>query len=297
MNAPEERPAAHPRRALRPRKGHVEISASERLACFDSQSPRAGNRPGPPILLLHGFTADKGSWLRMVRQLGKNHRVIALDFAGHGASSNAADDDYGRVRQAERAHLLAAQLHLGTYHVVGHSMGGAVAATLAIAHPEEVLSLGLISPAGLPDPHTAEFNALLAKGVNPLVVSGNWSGGERIRFVTNGPWWLHLFARCFSGVLSRRARERAPLYLRMFEQLGQEAPLAATDLQGIRQPTFLLWGTGDRVLDPARAEEFESNIPDIHVERREGIGHTPGVEEPRRTAKAYLAFLQSLQAS
>ena len=275
-------------------KSEFFIGPNERIAYSDSEAARSRNGAGAPILLLHGFTADEKCWRGMFRSLGKRHRVVALDFAGHGESSKAADGNYSRVSQAQRAHQLATELDLGPCHVLGHSMGGAVAATLAIAHPEKVLSLGLISPAGLREPHTSEFNSREASGVNPLIVSGDWTANDKIRYVTNGPWWLYFYARFLSGSQTRREREHASHYSKIFVQLSRDEPLAASELQGIRQPTFLLWGEGDRVLDPARSEEFASNIPRIQVEKWKGIGHTPILEASKETAKVYLAFLESL---
>ncbi len=272
-------------------------AGSETIVYFDSKSPRSQRRPGAPILLLHGFTADKETWLEMVGLLCEDHRVIALDLAGHGNSSDAADGDYGRVRQTERAHRLSAELELERFHVLGHSMGGAVAITFAIKYADDVLSLGLIAPAGLKDVHTAEFHRHLDAAINPLIVTNEWTASDKIRFVTNGPRWFHFAVWLFDGYLTQLGRERARLYKVIFQQLNAETPLTDEDLQHINQPTFILWGTADRVLRPEQAHIYADRIPGLRALKTwKGAGHALIVERPRETAKTYLEFLAGLTA-
>lgn len=275
----------------------------EELAYFDT-APGASREPsGEPILLLHGFTADKDTWLGMIRRLRKNHRVVALDLAGHGESSDAADGDYRLSAQAERADLLANALGLGELHVLGHSMGGGVAVALALAHPERVISLGLLAPAAKGDPHTEEFmrhlrgEARPGPPINPLIVGPNWSGGERVRYVANGPWWLRLGSR-LSSCLNQTSPERRKLHSLIFKQLTGEpprAPFSDEQLARIRQPTFIWWGADDRVLRPA-VDFYKRHLGGpVEGDVWPGFGHTLPVEAPAETARAYLAFLEGLQ--
>lgn len=276
-------------------------SAEETLAYFDSGPPPVAT--GDPILLLHGFTGDKRNWLGMVRTLAKHHRLVAPDLAGHGKSSDAADGDYTFKRQAQRARCLIESLEprIDKYHVLGHSMGGAVAIELASLSPGEVLSLGLIAAAGAKDQHTDEVKDYLhgkikpGVEVNPLIVSEEWSGGEKLRFVTNERWLLKLAARACNDVLTDEALPKKDLFLRIFEDLKEletREPLTCADLDPSR-PTFFLYGARDRVLRPYWASCFSNSPPDSWVQERvPGVGHSPIIERPRRTARAYLMFLQ-----
>ncbi len=285
---------------------------AEELAYFDTGPPRRAKRPAGPILLLHGFTADKECWFGMIARLAKKHRVVAPDLAGHGRTSKAADDDYTVARQAARARALVERLDpvLGRHHVLGHSMGGAVALRYAVDFPREVDSVGLIAPATAPKPHTEEFHRHLrgeAKPplkVNPLVVSAGkggevqWSGAEKVRYVTNGPGWLHQGARLLNRHLTRMELERQELYTRIFGQLacGDEPVVHDDELQGLRQPTFIRWGTADRVLEPNPGyitSRMPADVP-VDVEQWPGFGHTPIIEDGKKTALAYLGFLDRL---
>ena len=109
---------------------------------------RKGAGDGVPVLFIHGFGGDLDNWLFNLDAVGEKAPVIALDLPGHGqstprlpgASIEALAGFVARfmdVIEVERAHL------------VGHSLGGAIAAQLALDHPQRVASVALIGSAGL----------------------------------------------------------------------------------------------------------------------------------------------------
>ena len=311
--------------SLKPKK--LRIASSERLAYFDTGPRRSRKPPRRPILLLHGFTADKESWLGLVRRLRKDHRVVAPDLAGHGNSLDTATERYGLADQAERAHQLAEKLQLGEYHVLGHSMGGGVAVALALKYPAEVHSLGLIAPAIKEQPHTREFLDHLHGGgegkpglsINPLLVGDNWTDGERVRYVSSGPRWLHWLSRHFSSCLGQPSSAHKDLYPKIFEELSRKRPevrpsgpnlelggqptLVLWDtndgvLQGrLGQPTLVLWGKEDRVLEPDPDYLRQRTDGEFRSQELPGVGHSPIIEAVKPTARAYLAFLDGLEDS
>src|ERR1039458_6210906 len=114
---------------------------------------------GVPVLLLHGFGADLNSWLFTQPVLAEGRRTIALDLPGHGGSSkDVGAGDVESLTGAVEAALVA--LGIERAHLVGHSMGGAVAASLAARLPERVATLTLIASAGL----GSEINAAFIDG-------------------------------------------------------------------------------------------------------------------------------------
>ncbi len=106
-----------------------------------------GGGAGAPVLLLHGFGADLNGWMFNQPALSDGRRVVALDLPGHGGSSRdvGAGDGEAFSRAVEG---FLATLDLGRAHLVGHSMGGAIAALLAARRPDLVRTLTLIAPAG-----------------------------------------------------------------------------------------------------------------------------------------------------
>ena len=103
---------------------------------------------GADVLLLHGFGADRLSWLANQPAIEKAMPTAALDLPGHGVAGMDVGD--GRVETLARAVAAALDSHAAApLHVVGHSLGGAVAMRLALDRPDLVRSLALIAPAGL----------------------------------------------------------------------------------------------------------------------------------------------------
>jgi pyruvate dehydrogenase E2 component (dihydrolipoamide acetyltransferase) len=116
---------------------------------------RAGDGDATPIVLLHGFSGDMNNWLFNIETLVANAPVIALDLPGHGGSSK----DVGDGSLASLASVVAEALKgLGVHkaHLIGHSLGAAVAARFAADHPAQIASLTLIAPALFPGTKASE---------------------------------------------------------------------------------------------------------------------------------------------
>jgi pimeloyl-ACP methyl ester carboxylesterase len=103
---------------------------------------------GTPVLLLHGFAGRGAHWEAQLAALGERWRVAAPDLRAHGRSDAPANADYSLAAYAADALAVADALGFDRFVVAGHSLGAAVAAELAAAHPERVLALGLVDPGG-----------------------------------------------------------------------------------------------------------------------------------------------------
>lgn len=133
-----------------PAQDEGEQGPEYRYVEVDGQRLRYAQRgdTGPCVVLVHGFGGDCDNWLFNLDALAAAARVYALDLPGHGASSKAVAD--GSVDALARAvEGFMAALDIERAHVVGHSLGGAVALALAAAAPTRVAALSLIAPAGL----------------------------------------------------------------------------------------------------------------------------------------------------
>ena len=119
------------------------------------QIGRAGEGEGTPVVLLHGFSGDMNNWLFNIEALAAHGPVIALDLPGHGGSSKDVGDGSLAMQAGIVAETLAA-LGVKHAHLVGHSLGGAIAARLAADYPGKVASLTLICPSSLPGNRISE---------------------------------------------------------------------------------------------------------------------------------------------
>ena len=109
---------------------------------------RLGAAEGPPVVLIHGYSGDLNNWLFNIEALAARNPVIALDLPGHGGSTKDVAD--GSLKTlADSVGAMLDGLEVRQAHLVGHSLGAAVAARLAADRPGLALSLTLIAPAGL----------------------------------------------------------------------------------------------------------------------------------------------------
>lgn len=108
---------------------------------------RAGTM-GPPLVLLHGVGDNAFDWSWVMPALGRHHRVYAPDLPGSGGSANPLDD-YSPAFFTRFVGAFLDAVEVERTAVVGSSLGGLVGLRLALAEPQRVVALGLISSAGL----------------------------------------------------------------------------------------------------------------------------------------------------
>ena len=125
---------------------------------------------GPTVVLLHGFGTSKDAWVGFADALPDSFRVLAPDLAGHGSSDRDTTVAYGAPRLAAEVDAWLDAVAPGPVHVAGNSLGGEVAALLALDRPARVQSLALFGPAGVDAPEPSTLDSLGAAGAaNPLI--------------------------------------------------------------------------------------------------------------------------------
>ena len=251
-----------------------------------------GDPSGDPILLIHGFSADKDNWTRMNRFLADaGFRVIAPDLPGHGQSSRLPDHQYSIPNQVAFVQAFVTSLDLPPVHVIGNSMGGHIAGGFAALHPELVRSVALLAASGVTAPEKAErFVIMEETGTNPLLVEDVEDFDRLLGFLfVEKPPMPGVVKQYFAdhAVANRAFNDKIYADLLAPDSLLPLEPL----LPRITMPALILWGDTDRALHPSGAEVFAAGLP--HAERvtMTACGHSPMIERPEETARHYLAFL------
>ena len=249
-----------------------------------------------PLILVHGFGADKDNFTRVAGHLTGQYHVISLDLPGFGDSSKPEDLDYTVDKQAERVHAFAEALGLKKVHLGGSSMGGAIITAYALKYPEETASLWLLGPGGLSKAFDSELGQRIKEtGKNPLLAQTPEEFPAIMEFVMSKP---PFFPHSFKRVLGERAAADYPLHSRIFEQLNdpkQPHPTLDGLIKDIQAPTLVVWGNEDRALNYQASEIYKAEMPKAQIIIMDGIGHLPMVEEPRQSAEDYQAFRASIQ--
>ena len=255
----------------------------------ENSGRESGNRP--VVLLVHGFGADGTNWYRFVKAFDDQYRFIVPDLPGHGQSSGTDTMDYSLDLQARRLRELMRSLGVQTFHVVGNSMGGAIALNMALQAPARIETLGLIDSAGL-DELTPEFEQLVGDGNNPLIVREADDVFTTIQWAMEKPPYYPEFVL---RAIGKEKAERAAVTDRVWSFV-QEQPDLEPQLARIDQPSLIVWGAEDRLLPVSSADVFRENLKNSETVILEGIGHLPMLEAPEETARVFSQFWQEYSA-
>jgi pyruvate dehydrogenase E2 component (dihydrolipoamide acetyltransferase) len=229
-----------------------------------------GDGPGVPVVLLHGFGADLNSWMFTQPALAEGRRAIALDLPGHGSSDKQVGTGTAAAL-ADTVELALTALELHRVHLVGHSMGGAIAALLAARRPDRVASLTLIAPAGFGD----EINTAFIDG---FIRATRRRDAEAVLGLL-----VHdkaLISRAMvEDVLRYKRLDGATAALQTIAGAwfadGRQAVNGVADVKSLAVPVQVVWGADDQIIPVSHAAAFGPNLP---VHRLAATGHLPHME-------------------
>jgi pimeloyl-ACP methyl ester carboxylesterase len=243
---------------------------------------------GPALVFVHGLSGSWPNWLEQLPVFADQHRVIAVDLPGFGHSpmprSRITISGYARVLDE-----LLGRLGIDAAALVGNSMGGFIAAELAIAFPQRVERLVLVSAAGL----STYRNPERTRALHAI------RRAERLLGAT-GAW----FARRSDAVAAHPRLREAALRLVVRHPDRLPAALAAEQIRGagkpgfvqaleatigyelrdrfpeIACPTLIVWGTEDSLISVRDADLFEQLIPSSRKVLFQDTGHMAMLERP-----------------
>lgn len=246
-----------------------------------------------PLVLLHGFSDTKDSFVDVARFLTRSRRVVLPDLPGFSEASQPVDHHYTITTIAEVITGVIAEViapgkprsSARAVHLVGNSLGGAVTALIAIEQPAWVRSLTLIGAAGIPMPVPSALQRHIEAGHNPFVLRSEDEFMPWVRFVLERvPFMPAPVARSMArDFVARQAMNQKLLAEIVLDDFDLTERLAE-----IRAPTLVLWGDRDRLIDLSVGRVYHRGIPQSRLVVMHGIGHCPQVEAPRATARRIL---------
>jgi pyruvate dehydrogenase E2 component (dihydrolipoamide acetyltransferase) len=245
-----------------------------------------GEGNGVPVLLVHGFGADLNTWMFTQPALAAGRRAVALDLPGHGGSAKEVGaGDVESLTDAVEGALGA--LGVERVHLVGHSMGGAIAASLALRRPGLVSSLTLIASAGL----GPEVNASFIDGF--VRMARRREATEVIGLLVRDP---ALVSRAMvEDVLRYKRLDGVPEALAKIAVVWFPGGRQSLDLTGriadLAMPVQLIWGRDDRIIPVANAEALASRLP-VHI--LDAAGHLPHMEKAGEVSRLIEQFIGSV---
>jgi pyruvate dehydrogenase E2 component (dihydrolipoamide acetyltransferase) len=238
-----------------------------------------------PVLLLHGFGADLNSWMFNQPALAEGRRAIALDLPGHGGSTKdvGSGDADALVDVVESA---LATLGVERVHLIGHSMGGAVAAMVAARRPERIATLTLIASAGL----GPEINAAFIDGF--VRMARRREAVEVLNLLVHDP---ALVSRTMvEDVLRYKRIDGVTTALeataRAWFAGGRQTYDLLAEITALAAPVQIIWGRNDSIIPVAHAEALASRLP-VHI--LEAAGHLPHMEKAIEVNRLIRRFIES----
>jgi len=246
---------------------------------------------GPAVVLIHGLAASMYSWRHTILPLTQSgFRVIAFDNRGFGFSDKPPQG-YSNEAYVNLLFDLLDSLGVSEAVLVGHSMGGAIAAEAALDRPDRVRGLVLVDAAGLSVrwPFMLRvahwpivgvlFDRLRGRAATAGILKGLYGVPSRVTAEEVNQYYAPIaepgFGRCLRGVLGHFRFDG------LRDRLGQLAT-----------PTAVMWGTADRLIPLAVGEAMADHIPGALLVRFPGAGHAVPEETSEAFNQALIAFLK-----
>ena len=257
---------------------------------------RVAETPNAPVVvMLHGYTGSKENWYPLARALDGKYRLLIPDLPGWGESERKPGAVYGFPEQAANVEAFIRATSPGVPVVLlGHSMGGGIAALAAARSPQQIAKVGLLDAAGVRF-RDNEFGLDVLAGKNPFGVDDEASLQRYIDTVFHDPDakpWLPWPA---STALIRKRRADAAFEQGVLDRIGRsdESLLPGEEATRIRQPALLLWCRQDAVIDASALDVYAQRIPKARKVLLDGCGHMSLMERPRQVADAVVKLIET----
>ena len=244
-----------------------------------------GRGGGPPVVLVHGLGGNANGFARLLFGLGRHFRAVyALDLPGSGFSPLPESGPLALAELLAVLHAFCGEVVREPALVVGNSLGGALALTLAAEHPGDVCALGLLAPAGarIPEERFAELMRRLE--VN--------TPREGLAFTRRLFHRAPVTALLFSSQMPKMHNTPAVRAIRA--RATPESHITPEQLARVEVPTLLLWGGSEKLLPEEMLAYYRSHLPaTARIEVVEGMGHVPQMERPREVVRRLAAFARA----
>jgi pimeloyl-ACP methyl ester carboxylesterase len=247
---------------------------------------------GPPLVLIHGYTASTFEWKDVFEPLSQQFRVIAVDLKGFGFSGKP-DGDYTRRAQADLVIRLLDHLKIDRAILCGSSMGGEVSMHAVVGHPGRVSALILVDSLGV----TVSGGGSVTPGIAEWPVIGP---ALTALALTSDSLVRAGLRQCFYDKSLVTDEQVASYYRPLKTRNGQHAAFLARaqsainpiepQINKISQPTLIIWGAEDELVPLEAGRRLNSLIAGSRLVVFEKCGHLPQAEMPGRFAGEVTRF-------
>lgn len=234
----------------------------------------------PPLLIAHGLFGSGRNWGVIAKRLSDSRQVVAVDMRNHGNSPWDARHDYPALA-GDLAEVID-----GQWDVLGHSMGGKAAMTLALTQPQKVRRLIVADIAPVAYGHTQQHNIDRMRSVDLAQITNRQDALSQLAGLEPG------LAEFFLQSLDLKEK-RWKLNLDAL-QANMDAILSFPQIEGqFDGPTLFLTGANSNYVLPEHRDRIKSLFPKARFAKIPGTGHWLHAEKPREFEAAVRVFLSS----
>lgn len=247
---------------------------------------------GEPLILVHGFTANKDAFSAVARYLTPHYTVYSLDLPGHGNAGRDRGADFNSQALVDYVRHFTHCLGLKRVHLGGNSIGAALVALYAARFPDEVLSLWLIGCVATREywtdlPMIKHYDAT---GQFPYLVQTHAEHARKMEIVFGKPVSM---PHCMHVAFAKAAIGDFAIQTQMFRAIRHTAPIESV-YNNLATPALIVVGDQDALVPVSSAQTLAQVFPNSVIQIMQGAGHIPMVERPGQTARDYLQFRAKL---
>lgn len=246
---------------------------------------------GVPVVLLHGFGADKDRFGPLVPFLRRRFRVVIPDLPGFGEHQSDWSLAYDIHSQVERLEDFIRAVGLDQFHLMGLSLGGYVAACYTVRFAHRILSLALMDSAGFNSALPSDAMRLFeSQGRNIFLYTNEREMEELFRFLS---YWPIRLPQAVRNYWLQQGLEQNAWRRKLFDDLMSGGANHLDDLAHlIKAPTLVIWGAEDRICHVSAVDRILATIENCRAYIIHNCGHLPIIEYPGLFGRIYLGFLK-----
>jgi len=241
-----------------------------------------GSGESAPVVLIHGAGGTHLHWPAQVRRLA-GHRIYAIDLPGHGKSEGRGQQTIEAYCQNIIQWMDTIQIYRAVF--VGHSMGGAIAMTMALQHPEHVVALGLVGTGA----RLRVAPAILENSASPTTFPVAIQAVIEMAFSPETDPHLAELAGQRMGVTRPTVFHGDFLACNAFDVMEK--------VKKIRFPTLVICGQDDQLTPVRYSQYLADQITGAEIKIIPSAGHMVMLEQPQTVASELSAFLSTISYS
>ncbi len=248
----------------------------------------SGKEKDRHILVIHGLGSSSDRWLGIPDALSENFHTIALDLPGFGESSKPVTMNYTIQNFRENIVDFINKLGIndGKTSIVGHSLGGYIAAEVTIENKNLVERLVLIDSSGMLKKPTPLLEEYLQVAMNPTADKVRKVFEQMVADPARIP------SKLVDGFIARINSPNAKYAFKSTLQNSANTQIGLERLELIEDiPTLIIWGTKDKVIPINHSELFKEAIMNSRIEIIQDAGHAPFAEKPDQVCEILRNFL------